>query len=87
MNDSIIKLAKEVPIVDILEKLEIPYKSVGSQIKIQCLWHEEYDPSFVIYDSNWGHCFGCGVNKDSIDIVKELLDLSFVDAVEFINLI
>ena len=87
MKDTEIEKAKEVPIIDILEKLNIPYKSVGGQAKIICIFHEEYDGSLTIYDDNHFHCYGCGEHGDGISLVRKILELSFVDAVEFINLI
>lgn len=87
LRDSEIARAKEVPIVDILEKLNIPYKNVGGQLKIICAFHEEYDGSLTIYDDNHYHCYGCGEHGDGISLVRKLLDLSFTDAVEFINML
>lgn len=88
MKDFQIESAKEVPISDILDKLNIPYKSVGGQIKIPCLFHEEYNGSLTIYEDNHFYCFGCNESGDNIKLIRRILpELTFTESVELINLI
>jgi len=50
-----------------------------------CIFHEEKNPSFCVYkDSNRYHCFSCNKNGDTIDLVMELYNKNFKDAVNFI---
>lgn len=86
MKDTEIEKAKDVFLVDILERLGIPYKFIGSQACMICAFHDEYDGSMVLYDDHY-HCFGCGEHGDGISLVKKLLGLSFQEAVELLNMI
>lgn len=86
MKDSDIEKAKEVFLLEILERLNIPYKTVGSQACMICAFHDEYDGSMILYDDHY-HCFGCGAHGDSISLVQRLLGLSFQDAVELLVMI
>lgn len=86
MKREVIDRAKSIPIIEILDKLNIPHESVGSNYKIRCILHEEYNNSMVVYDDHV-YCFGCAASLDGIELVRKILGLSFTDAVEFINLL
>lgn len=45
-----------------------------------CPFHEEKTPSFYV-KNNWGYCFGCGRNFDTIHLLMERDSLSFPKAV------
>lgn len=52
----------------------------------KCPLHEDRSPSFVIYpETNSCWCFGCQKGGDSIAIVRLLNNLSFIEAVEYLN--
>lgn len=53
-----------------------------------CPFHEEKNPSFAIYlnaddDASRWICFGCGKSGDTIDLVMEVCDVGYTDAVKF----
>ena len=51
-----------------------------------CPFHGEKTPSFnVMRDRGFFHCFGCGVGGSAIDFAMKLLNLSFKDAVIYLN--
>ena len=87
MKDSDIEQAKEVLIIDVLERLSIPYDFVGGQAKIICPFHEEMNKSMVVYDDGHYHCYGCSEHGDSIQFVRKFLGLSFQESVELLNMI
>ena len=87
LRDSDIEKAVEVPIPEILDRLNVPYKVSGNHITMICPFHEEYEGSLTIFDDNKYTCFGCGEYGNGIHLIRKLLDLSFKDAVEFIILI
>lgn len=86
LTDKQIEKAKEVPITDILDRINIPYETAGDTAKIPCPFHIERNASMVIYNDGF-FCFGCNEKGDAIDMIRKLLGLSFIDAVEMLNLI
>ena len=52
----------------------------------KCVWHTEKTPSMKYYeDKNRVHCFGgCGKSGDVIDVVGQLYNIKFLEAVNFI---
>jgi len=50
-----------------------------------CPLHKERTPSFTIYqnDNRW-HCFGCNRHGDIINLIQELMGLSFLEAVRYL---
>ena len=69
-----IERAKLVPIQSLYS-----FKQRGK--KIFCPFHDDIkNPSASIKDNNF-HCFTCNVHYDSIEFIKQLNGLSFVDAV------
>lgn len=51
-----------------------------------CPFHSEDTPSFTVApDKGFWHCFGCDMNGDAIDFVRETEGLSFLEAVKVIT--
>lgn len=51
-----------------------------------CPFHKENTPSFTVsVDKGFWHCFGCGMNGDAIDFVRETEGLSFIEACQVIR--
>lgn len=73
-----IQLAKAVPIETLLE-----FNRAGFA---HCLWHNEKTPSMKLYkSSNHVHCFGgCGKTADSIDVIMQIQNLDFLNAVRYL---
>ena len=53
----------------------------GGRYYGRCPFHQEKTPSFVIYDNNTFHCFGCQADGDAIQFLRDTRNLNFVDAV------
>lgn len=48
-----------------------------------CPFHGEKTPSFhVMENEGYYHCFGCGAHGDIVSFIKEMDNLSFIEAVE-----
>ena len=60
-------------------------KKSGERLFGLCPLHREKTPSFTVYPDNKFHCFGCGVNGDSITLIRKLHDFNFVEAVRWLN--
>src|SRR5215218_3561027 len=60
-------------------------RKAGARWVGRCPFHEERTPSFSVNAvDRLFHCFGCGVGGDAITFVRELENLDFVGAVEFL---
>lgn len=67
--------AKQFPIDQLLE-----FNSMGNAI---CRWHSEKTPSLHLDKKrNKAHCFGCGVDVDSIDVYMKIHTVSLPEAVK-----
>jgi hypothetical protein len=52
----------------------------------KCPFHSEKTPSFKVYrKQNRFHCFSCGADGDSIDLVCKMNSLDFKSAIKFLN--
>lgn len=72
-GDDRVSAAKKVPIASLL-----PFNAAGFT---QCLWHSEQTASLKYYKKdNHAFCFGCRKYADAIDIVMQLKNLSFKEA-------
>jgi DNA primase len=60
-------------------------KRVGSRFTGRCPFHEERTPSFSVNAvDKLFYCFGCGKGGDGISFVRELEQLDFAEAVEWL---
>lgn len=50
-----------------------------------CPLHSEDTPSFKIYSNNSFYCFGCGKGGDVVDLIMELENCDFVEAIRILN--
>ncbi|KJU86859.1 Zinc finger, CHC2-type domain protein, partial [Candidatus Magnetobacterium bavaricum] len=67
---------------DIVEVVSqhITLKKVGNDYKGLCPFHDDKDPSLVIYvDTQRFKCFGCDTHGDVLDFVMRLKGLSLKD--------
>ena len=79
-----VERARDVDIVDILEKLEIPHKRESGHVKIECPFTGERTPSFAVY-SDHVFCYSCQYHNDGIGFLMDMLKVSFMDAVKMLN--
>lgn len=78
-----IRHAREVPIMTVAERYLAKARQVGNRVTALCPFHEEYHPSFSIYEeSNTYHCFSCQKNGDVISFVMEIEGCTFKEALE-----
>lgn len=79
LTDDMIRIAKSVPVEEVINR---QFRKTGSTLVGLCPFHEERTPSFHIFKSNRGHCFGgCGKGGDVIDIYMLLNGCNFKNAV------
>lgn len=72
-----IPAAKQYPLENILQ-----FNASGYA---KCIYHDEKTPSLYLNrKKNNVHCFSCGKNADTIDVIMEIQHLNFGDAVRFL---
>ncbi|MBS4014472.1 MAG: hypothetical protein KGZ97_12080 [Bacteroidetes bacterium] len=71
-NKSIIQLAKNLPIADVIRKAGYSLTEKNGKITGHCPFHDEKTPSFsVSTKKNIFKCFGCGVAGDPVNFIKK----------------
>lgn len=76
-----VEQARTVPVAEIAAE-HTKLRRSGKTFVGLCPLHKEKTPSFTVYSQNnsW-HCFGCNKHGDGIQLIRELLGLSFIEAV------
>lgn len=85
-GDNTIDLAelKEILITELFEFEKL--KETQSRYYACCPFHQEKEPSFVIYkDTNSFYCFGCNKHGDNISFIQELHGTSFKEALKYLK--
>ena len=72
--------AKTADFLEVLEHLRVEVPASG---QIVCPFHDDHRPSMKLYEQS-GYCFACHKHADAIEFVREVMDLSFVEAVNFL---
>lgn len=76
ITDADIARAKEVPIRNLVEV---------RMNTARCPFHNEKTGSFHIYKDNHAYCFGCHKRADAIDVAMQIQELTFIEAVKWLN--
>ncbi|MGZ6869178.1 MAG: DNA primase [Frankiaceae bacterium] len=84
IRDADIALVRErSPITDVVGAYVHLRPAGAGRLKGLCPFHEEKTPSFSINPlAGLYHCFGCGVGGDVIRFLRDIENLTFVEAVE-----
>jgi DNA primase catalytic core len=89
-RSSIDELLRAVTPSRVAEALGIAVVRRGANLRCLCPFHDDSDPSLVLYDS-WEarpphhHCFVCGADGDVFDMVRHVRNASFGDAAEWLR--
>lgn len=77
------EIKKKVDIVQVISSY-IPVKKAGRNFKVNCPFHKEKSPSFVISpDRQIWHCFGsCNEGGDVISFLMKIESLTFLEAAQ-----
>jgi DNA primase len=73
------EMARAVPIINLTQ-----HKRAGSNYIAICIFHNDSKPSLTIFRNNRFKCFACGAHGDSIDFIKKLNGMEFLDAVRYL---
>lgn len=82
LNKLPIEEAKSVPILSLYDFQNV--KKTYSRTMCSCPFHQDNSPSFCIYPTNTFYCFSCNKGGDCITFMRELHNISFVEAVKHI---
>ena len=77
-----IQYALSIPIQDILNQ---KFSKSGGKLIGLCPLHNEKTPSFFVYlRNNSFYCYGCNSGGDSINLVRQLHKMNFLQAVQYL---
>jgi len=85
------KLLASVPIDEVAKRLGMELRTeTSTKARALCPFHDDKTPSLLIDSSRdhgrqHFHCFACGAHGDAIDLVKERLNIGFMEAVEWLS--
>jgi len=80
--------AKWADTVTVIETLtaQAARKTGGGRYRVRCPFHEDRDPSLVIYEAGRGwHCFVCDLGGDAVSFVSELNHCTAVEALRVVE--
>jgi hypothetical protein len=81
-DPAIQELKSRIGIADVVGRY-IPVSWNGERGLARCPFHDDQNPSFVIYPQTESfHCFGCRVHGDVITFLMRIESLSFREAVD-----
>ena len=83
-DSSVAEVRAAVDMVDLVGQYTSLRRS-GARYTGRCPFHDERTPSFSVQPADkLYHCFGCGKGGDAITFVRELEQLDFAEAVEWL---
>ena len=84
-DTSVAEVRAATDMVDLVSQYT-PLKRSGARYTGRCPFHEERTPSFSVHAADkLFYCFGCGKGGDAITFVRELEQLDFAEAVEWLG--
>lgn len=85
--DSFVERLKDVNPIDEVISSYVQLKRQGRNFKGLCPFHSERTPSFTVYPNDADphyHCFGCGSGGDVITFIRNIENLNYVEALQFL---
>lgn len=83
-NQVIEEIKARNDIVDVISAYTA-LKRAGSNMQGLCPFHSEKTPSFTVFTANQNYyCFGCGAGGDVITFVRQIENLEYIPALEFL---
>lgn len=78
--DQVSQVREKIDIVSLLSEY-LPLKKLGRNFKVNCPFHQEKTPSFIVSPERqiW-HCFGCGKGGDVFTFLMEYENMEFPEA-------
>ena len=76
-----VEKAKKYPLEELCRHYGVVLRRTGRLLQGCCPFHEDRTPSFVVYPDNRWYCFACNEGGDTIEFLRQMEGLSFVEAV------
>lgn len=77
-------ILSRIDIVDVINT-RVSLQKKGKNYTARCPFHAEKTPSFTVDQAKqFYHCFGCGASGDAIKFLREIDNLTFVEAIEIL---
>lgn len=74
-------------IIEIIEKEGVQLRQRGKYLWALCPFHSERTASFCVNSEKQKFkCFGCGASGDAIDFIMKYKNISFKDAVKYLDI-
>lgn len=82
--DQVAQVREKIDIVSLISEY-LPLKKTGRNFKINCPFHQEKTPSFIVSPERqiW-HCFGCQKGGDAFTFLMEYENLEFPEALRIL---
>lgn len=77
------KIKGEVTPEDVAKKLGLNIVPRGNRKRVLCPFHDDHDPSLELFHDHY-HCWACNAHGDIFELVKQLENLTFKEAVKWL---
>lgn len=75
-----------IDVAHFLDKLSVPYKELGKDLKLKCFFHEDKNPSFSISkEEGLWHCFSCKRSGNIYTLIYELTGAHGIEAISMVK--
>ncbi|CAN7599780.1 CHC2 zinc finger domain-containing protein [Polaromonas sp. LjRoot131] len=83
-------LLAKIPLEDVVQRLGMATERRGAITQALCPFHQDTRPSLNLYSADGAntahyHCFACGAHGNAVDLVKKVLGLEFLPAVQWLG--
>lgn len=82
-------LLAKIPLEDVVQRLGMVAERRGALTQALCPFHQDTRPSLNLYPADGAttahyHCFACGAHGNAIELVKKVLGLEFLPALQWL---
>ncbi|HHW42529.1 MAG TPA: hypothetical protein GXX25_01730 [Desulfotomaculum sp.] len=74
------QIIREIPLPDVARRYGLELRRAGSRWVARCPFHDDSNPSLVLFPDGRWRCFGCQAHGDAVDLVARLLNLRPIEA-------
>ena len=82
MNDDFDRIKDALPLIQYVQRQGLEVKRQGAHHKTLCIFHDDHNPSLVLYGDGGFKCFTCGATGDVIDFAMKLHNWTKADALK-----
>lgn len=79
-SHDVFQLTREIPLTDVARRYGLELRRAGSRWLTRCPFHQDNNPSLVLFPDGRWRCFGCQAHGDATDLVSRLFNLRPIEA-------